>query len=81
MAVKLRTEHHLEFLSFKGGFTGTSESTLVKIPHCRKLHVTVHLLMSMAGSKPEDNVKPLHSQFLQAYHQLLHAKERELGYR
>ena len=34
MSVKLLTEHHLEFLSFKGGCTGSSESTLVKMPHC-----------------------------------------------
>ena len=30
MTVKLLTEHHLEFLSLKGGRTGSSESTLVK---------------------------------------------------
>ena len=28
MGVKLLTEHHLQFLSFKGGCTGSSESTL-----------------------------------------------------
>ena len=28
MSVKRQTEHHLEFLSLKGGFTGSSESTL-----------------------------------------------------
>ena len=33
MTVKLLTEHHLEFLSLKGGCTGSSESTLVKILH------------------------------------------------
>ena len=32
MSVKLLTEHHLEFLSLKGGCTGLSESTLVKMP-------------------------------------------------
>ena len=32
MSVKLLTEHHLEFLSLKGGCIGLSESTLVKIP-------------------------------------------------
>ena len=32
MTVKLLTEHLLEFLSVKGGCTGSSESTLVKIP-------------------------------------------------
>ena len=36
MSVKLLTEHHLEFLSLKGGCTGSSESTLVKMPHCWK---------------------------------------------
>ena len=36
MNVKLLTEHHLEFLSLKGGCTGSSESTLVKMPHCWK---------------------------------------------
>ena len=32
MSVKLLTEHHLEFLSLKGGCTGSSESRLVKMP-------------------------------------------------
>ena len=36
MIVKLLTEHHLEFLSLKGGCRGLSESTLVKMPHCWK---------------------------------------------
>ena len=36
MSVKLLTEHHLEFLSVKGGCTGSSESTLVKMRHCLK---------------------------------------------
>ena len=31
MIVKLLTEHHLEFLSLKGGCRGSSESTLVKL--------------------------------------------------
>ena len=43
MTVKLLTEYHLEFLSLKGGFTGSSESTLVKMPHCWKSHVTAHI--------------------------------------
>ena len=43
MTVKLLTGHHLEFLSLKGGCTGSSESTLVKMPHCWKSHVTAHL--------------------------------------
>ena len=40
MIVKLLTEHHLKFQGFKGGCTGSSESTLVKMPHCWKSHVT-----------------------------------------
>ena len=40
MIVKLLTEHPLEFPSLKGGCTGSCESTLVKIPHCCKSHVT-----------------------------------------
>ena len=36
MIVKLLTEHHLEFLSLKGGCRGSSESILVKMPHCGK---------------------------------------------
>ena len=43
MIVRLLTEHHLESLIFKGGCTGSSESTLVKMPHCWKSHVTAHL--------------------------------------
>ena len=41
--MKLLTEHNFEFLNLKGGCTGSSESTLVKIPHCRKSHVTAHI--------------------------------------
>ena len=43
MIVKLLTEHYLEFLSFKGGCTGSSESTHVKMPHCWKSHALAHL--------------------------------------
>ena len=42
MSVKLLTEHHLEFLSLKGGYTGSSESTLVKMPHSWKSHALAH---------------------------------------
>ena len=44
MTVKLLTEHHLEFLHLKGGCTGSTESTHVKMPHYWKSHVTAHLL-------------------------------------
>ena len=39
MIVKLLTEHRLEFIRLKGGCTGSSESKLVKMPHCWKSHV------------------------------------------
>ena len=42
MIVKLLTEHHLEFLSLKGGCRGSSESTHVKMPHCWKSHALAH---------------------------------------
>ena len=38
--VKLLTEHHLEFQNVKGGNKGPSVSTLVKMPHCWKSHIT-----------------------------------------
>ena len=38
MVVKLLTEHNLEFLGLRGGCRGSSESTLVKMRHCWKLH-------------------------------------------
>ena len=50
MSVKLLTEHHLEFLSLRGGYTGPSESTLVKIPHCWKSHVAAHFNFSITHS-------------------------------
>ena len=43
MNVKLLTEQNLEFLSFKGGCRGSSESTHVKMPHCWKSHVMAHI--------------------------------------
>ena len=44
MTVKLLTEHHLEFLSVKGGCTSSSESTHAKMPHCWKSHATSHFI-------------------------------------
>ena len=45
MNVKLLTENHLRFLSLKGGYTGSSESTLVKMPHCWKSHAAAHIII------------------------------------
>ena len=38
MIVKLLNEHCLEYLRLKGGFRGSSESTLVKMSNCWKSH-------------------------------------------
>ena len=43
MIVKLQTEHHLEFLSLTGAYRGSSECTLVKMPHCWKSHALAHM--------------------------------------
>ena len=43
MNIKLLNEHHLEFVSLKGGCTGSSESIHVKTPHCWKSHDTAHI--------------------------------------
>ena len=49
MIVKLLTEHHLEFLSFKVGYTGSPESTLVKMRHCWKSRATAHVQIQSGG--------------------------------
>ena len=43
MSVKLLTEHNLRFRSLKRGCTDSFESTLVKVPHCWKSHVSALL--------------------------------------
>ena len=47
MSDKLLTEHHLEVLSLIGDCTGSSKSTLVKMPSCWK---------SRHGSNAEANI-------------------------
>ena len=69
MIIKLLTEHHFEFPSLKVGCAGSSESTLVKMPHCWKSHVTAHFLLPFSGlfrfsgenrcHYQEDSSKPL----------------------
>ena len=48
MALRPLIEHHLEFVSLKGGYTDSFESTLVKIPHCWKSHVAAHIKMYLS---------------------------------
>ena len=50
MNFKLLTEKRLEFLSLTGGCTGSSESTLVKMPHCCKSHVVAFDNFEMSSS-------------------------------
>ena len=47
MIVKLLTEHHLEFLSLKGGCRGSSESTLVKMSNCWKSHAAAQIQLTL----------------------------------
>ena len=51
MIVKLLTEHHLEFLSLKGGCRGLSESTHVKMQHCGKSHSLAYIYQSFLTSQ------------------------------
>ena len=50
MTVMLLTEHHLEFLSLKGGCTGLPESTLVAAAQLGNMTVSKALL-SLAEKK------------------------------
>ena len=50
MVVEQLTEHHLEFLSLKVGYRGSSESTHVKMSHCWRSHALAHLLFILRGS-------------------------------
>ena len=59
MSVKLLTEHHLEFLSLKGGFIALSESTLVKIPYCWKSHVEAKMYLKFG---------PIHAMLVTCLH-------------
>ena len=45
MSVKLLTEHRLEFERLIGGCTGSSESTLVKMPHSWKSYVVAQFMI------------------------------------
>ena len=51
MIVKLLTESHLEFLSLEGGYTGSSESTLVKMSNCWKSHALAHIIAKFCKKK------------------------------
>ena len=59
MAVKLLTVHHLEFQSLKGGCIGSSESTLVQMPHCWKSHAVAQIKYATALRMISDKYLPV----------------------
>ena len=52
MIVKLPIKRHLEFLSLKGGCTGSSESTLVKMSNCWKSRALAQITIKDLSSRP-----------------------------
>ena len=58
MIVKLLTEHHLEFLTLKGGCRDSSESTLVKVSNCWKSRAAAHFSLSISVSQDDVIVIP-----------------------
>ena len=50
MIVKLLTEHHLEFLSLKGGCRGLPESALDKMSNCWKSHAVALFIIDLESS-------------------------------
>ena len=56
MTIKLVTEQHLEFSSLKEGCTGSSESTLVKMPHCLESRVATHILCKLTPKEVADSL-------------------------
>ena len=77
MTVKLLTEHYLEFLSLKGGYTGSSESTYVKMPHCWKSHVAAHMLLFLIELCQRDGAQR-DSSFETPKHKLMDKKDLQL---
>ena len=59
MIVKLLTEHHLEFLSLKGGCRGSSESTLVKMSNCWKSHAAAQICLKNIPLKKTSYIKEM----------------------
>ena len=68
MIVTLLTEHHLEFLSLKGGCRGSSESTHVKMPHCWKSYALGAQLLFPAFKWMNSFYQPLNLVFCQPTH-------------
>ena len=56
MTARLLTEQILGVLSLTGGCTGSSEYTLVKMPHCWESRVTAQLLLMQPERKKDETV-------------------------
>ena len=63
MGVKLQTEHRLEFVNLKGGCTGSSESTLVKMRHCVAAQFMIYWLRTDARRKGKIQTSTTHLVF------------------
>ena len=89
ITLRLLAEHHLEFLSLKGGCTGSSESTLLKMPHCWKSHVANQFcvmwfleLIALSSSEDSDEHVHLHTcAFAHAHQSLRYSFIQKLGCR
>ena len=64
MTVELLTKHHLESLSLKGGCTGLSEPTLLKIPLCWKSYVAAHLAVTSIQRVYDAGMTKTHAQLV-----------------
>ena len=53
MTIKVLTEHHLEFLRLKGGYTGLPESTHVKMKSNVAAQHLPYLLFGPLGMMPD----------------------------
>ena len=73
----LLTEHHLEFLSLKGGCTGSSESTLVKMTHCWKSHIAAKIKILMVSDRNFCSRVPAPLNSLQDYFISLYSEQRQ----
>ena len=78
MIVKLLTEHHLESLSLKGGCTGSSESTHVKMSNCWKCHALAHFIQVFLMIDVLNNVVALN--VFESFKQTLYKKSRVLDF-
>ena len=66
MIVKLLTEYHLGLVSLKGGCTGSFETTLVKMPHCWKSHVTTQMIQMILTTVVYSSASPWYGDTINA---------------